>query len=58
MIKTITKDNFKEEVENAETPVAVELWAPWCMYCRRLAPALDRISEKVRRQSDHWERSM
>jgi thioredoxin 1 len=46
MIKTITKENFKEEVENAETPVAVELWAPWCMYCRRLAPALDRISDK------------
>ncbi len=43
MIKTITKENFKEEVEKSETPVVVELWAPWCTYCRRLSPVLDRI---------------
>ncbi|MDD3346182.1 co-chaperone YbbN [Oscillibacter sp.] len=46
MIDTITKENFEQVVEKAERPVLLELWAPWCVYCRRLAPALDRVSEK------------
>ena len=45
-IKHITKENFAAEVENASLPVLLDLWAPWCVYCRRLAPALDRIAEK------------
>ena len=47
MIKTITKDNFKQEVENSANPVLIDLWAPWCVYCRRISPALDRLSEKL-----------
>lgn len=45
-IKHITKENFAAEVENASLPVLIDLWAPWCVYCRRLAPALDRVAEK------------
>lgn len=47
MIKTITAENFAQEVEKAGAPVLVELWAPWCVYCRRLSPMLDRLSEKL-----------
>lgn len=47
MIKTITKENFAQEVENVNNPVLVELWAPWCVYCRRLSPALDRLADKL-----------
>lgn len=47
MIKTITKDNFKQEVENAPDAVVVELWAPWCIYCRRLSPVLDNLDDKL-----------
>ncbi|NCB33407.1 MAG: thioredoxin [Erysipelotrichia bacterium] len=43
MIKVITKENFHEEIENAAIPAVVELWAPWCAYCRRLSPVLDRV---------------
>jgi thioredoxin 1 len=45
-IKNVTKASFAAEVEQAAQPVLVDLWAPWCVYCRRLAPALDRIAEK------------
>ena len=24
-------------------PVLVEFWAPWCVYCRRIGPALNKI---------------
>lgn len=47
MIETITKENFKEKVLEADGPVLVELWAPWCVYCRRLSPALDRLAAKL-----------
>ena len=26
-----------------DMPVLVEFWAPWCTYCRRIAPALAKI---------------
>lgn len=45
-IKTITQENFAAEVEQAAVPVLIDLWAPWCVYCRRLAPVLDRIADK------------
>ena len=26
--------------------IFVEYWAPWCVYCRRISPALDKIAEQ------------
>lgn len=46
-IKIITKENFSTEVAEGERPVLLEFWAPWCVYCRRLSPVLDRLSEKL-----------
>jgi thioredoxin 1 len=47
MIFTVTKDNFINEVQDAAKPVLVELWAPWCSYCRGLSSVLDRLSIKL-----------
>ena len=27
-------------------PVLVDYWAPWCVYCRRIAPAYEKIAEE------------
>lgn len=32
----------------AEQPVLVEFSAPWCVYCRRLTPALESVAEEYR----------
>ena len=46
-VKTITKENFSQEVAQAAQPVLVDFWAPWCVYCKRLSPVLDRLSDKL-----------
>lgn len=29
-----------------EKPMLVDYWAPWCVYCRRIAPAYEKIAEE------------
>ena len=39
----INRNQFEEMVHSGKA-VLVEFSAPWCVYCRRLAPALESIS--------------
>ena len=34
-----------EELVLGDKPVLVDFWAPWCTYCRRINPALDKIAD-------------
>ena len=35
-----------QELLQADKPVLVDFWAPWCSYCRRIGPAYDRIAQQ------------
>lgn len=46
----VTQDNFEKEVVNSDKPVLVDFWAPWCMPCKIVAPAIDKIADEMKAQ--------
>ena len=45
-VHEITDDQFAQEVLDSELPVLVEIWAPWCGPCLRLAPVLEQLADE------------
>ena len=45
-IINLTKETFKQQISEVDKPVIVDFWAPWCTYCRRIAPAFDKIASQ------------
>ena len=42
----MNQDQFNNMVVNGTDAVLVEFWAPWCVYCRRIAPVLEKVAQQ------------
>ena len=46
MAKTITSQNFEEEVLKSEKPILLDFWATWCGPCMRQGPIVEELGEE------------
>jgi|GEM_PF-6882600 len=44
----VTDQSFEREVLEADEPVLVDMWAPWCQPCVEMKPALRAAGEHLR----------
>lgn len=49
-MKAIGKNDFEKEVLETYAPVVADFGAPWCGYCRRLIPVLERLEAEYGEQ--------
>ncbi|NLT55025.1 MAG: thioredoxin [Actinomycetales bacterium] len=42
--KVVTDDTFEVDVIQADKPIVVDFWAPWCGPCRQVSAVLEEIS--------------
>jgi thioredoxin 1 len=46
-VRDVTDETFEQEVLQAERPVVVDFWAPWCGPCHAITPVLQSLEDEA-----------
>ena len=46
VVREITDETFEAEVMQAERPVVIDFWAPWCGPCKAVEPVLADLADQ------------
>lgn len=45
-ILELTEQNYKTEIDKTDSPLVVDLWAPWCGPCRAVGPIVEELADE------------
>ncbi len=45
-VTELTAASFDRTISESKKPIVVDFWAPWCVYCKKLAPIYDKMAAK------------
>jgi thioredoxin 1 len=48
----LDKEQFDEKISQSPLPVVVDIWAPWCMPCRMIEPAMEKLGHEYDQRVD------
>jgi thioredoxin 1 len=46
-VRDVTDASFEQDVLQAEGPVLVDFWAPWCGPCHAITPILEQLEDRA-----------
>lgn len=49
-VKVIVGKTLKDEAFSANKDVLLEIYAPWCGHCKKLAPEFEKVAQKIRKE--------
>lgn len=47
-VKPVTANDFEPVVLQSKAPVVVDFWAPWCIWCKKLAPIYSEVAAQMK----------
>lgn len=47
MVISLTKQNFKSDIEEASKPIVIEVYATWCGPCQHMMPIFEELEKEL-----------